>query len=35
MWCRVPVFAGVLDVTTGEAVKVAVDAKELGVDGTR
>jgi dihydrodipicolinate synthase/N-acetylneuraminate lyase len=30
---KVPVFAGVLDVTTEEAVKVAVDAKELGVDG--
>lgn len=30
---KVPVFAGVLDINTKEAVKVAVDAKELGVEG--
>jgi len=30
---KVPIFAGVLDNTTEDAVKVAVDAKELGVDG--
>ena len=30
---KVPIFAGVLDNTTEGAVKVAVDAKELGVDG--
>jgi dihydrodipicolinate synthase/N-acetylneuraminate lyase len=30
---KVPLFAGVLDNTTEDAVKVAVDAKELGVDG--
>jgi dihydrodipicolinate synthase/N-acetylneuraminate lyase len=30
---KVPIFAGVIDLTTEDAVKVAVDAKELGVDG--
>src|SRR5208337_2740548 len=30
---KVPIFAGVLDINTEAAVKVAVDAKELGVDG--
>ena len=30
---KVPIFAGVIDLTTEGAVKVAVDAKELGVDG--
>ena len=30
---KVPVFAGVIDVTTEGAVKVALDAKEAGVDG--
>jgi 4-hydroxy-tetrahydrodipicolinate synthase len=30
---KVPVFAGALDINTNAAVKVAVDAKELGVDG--
>jgi 4-hydroxy-tetrahydrodipicolinate synthase len=30
---KVPVFAGVLDVQTGDSVKVAVDAKEAGAEG--
>jgi 4-hydroxy-tetrahydrodipicolinate synthase len=30
---KVPIFAGVIGPTTEEGVKVAVDAKELGVDG--
>lgn len=30
---KIPVFAGVLDLTTEDAVKVAVDAKKAGVDG--
>ena len=30
---KVPVFAGVIDLTTDDSVKVAVDAKEVGVDG--
>ena len=30
---KVPVFAGVVDLRTEDAVKVAVDAKERGVDG--
>jgi 4-hydroxy-tetrahydrodipicolinate synthase len=30
---KVPVFAGVSDLRTEDAVKVAVDAKEIGVDG--
>ncbi|MFC1910482.1 dihydrodipicolinate synthase family protein [Chloroflexota bacterium] len=30
---KVPVFAGVLDLRTEDAVKVAIDAKEAGADG--
>ena len=30
---KVPVFAGVADLRTADSVKVAVDAKEVGVDG--
>lgn len=30
---KVPIFAGSIDLRTEDAVKVAVDAKELGVDG--
>ncbi|MBW2066790.1 MAG: dihydrodipicolinate synthase family protein, partial [Deltaproteobacteria bacterium] len=30
---KVPVFAGVSDLRTEDAVKVAIDAKEIGVDG--
>lgn len=30
---KVPIFAGVIDVTTENAVKVAIDAKEVGADG--
>jgi len=30
---KVPVFAGVIDLRTEDAVKIAIDAKERGVDG--
>jgi len=30
---KVPVFAGVIDLTTDDSVKVAVDVKQVGVDG--
>ncbi len=30
---KVPIFAGVIDINTEDAVKVAVDAKEVGADG--
>lgn len=30
---KVPIFAGTIDLRTEDAVKVAVDAKEVGVDG--
>jgi 4-hydroxy-tetrahydrodipicolinate synthase len=30
---KVPVFAGVIDINTADAVKVAVDAKQIGADG--
>ena len=30
---KVPIFAGVIDINTEDAVKVAIDAKEVGADG--
>ena len=30
---KVPIFAGVIDTTTEDAVKIAIDAKEAGADG--
>jgi 4-hydroxy-tetrahydrodipicolinate synthase len=30
---KTPIFAGVIDINTEDAVKVAIDAKEVGVDG--
>jgi len=30
---KVPIFAGVIDVTTDDAIKVALDVKEVGADG--
>ncbi len=30
---KVPVFAGVIDINTADAIKVAIDAKQIGADG--
>ncbi len=30
---KTPIFAGVIDINTADAVKVAIDAKEVGADG--